>query len=176
MQLRKRERDVMGRSRGGFPAGGTKTPLPGLGTQWRYRAGRGNTCHPALAHVASCAALRFGSTGPRCCGTRQTQHHETFLPKWSSDMPVLLLLLLLPPAPRGSKLFMCKANILGRTRAPSPAQFRGSPPPSPARHGVTFSRLSVPRWVAEPGWHRRHCARRERDRWERGRLALPVPG
>lgn len=43
-------------------------------------------------------------------------------------MPVLLLLLLLPPAPRGAKLFMCKANILGRTRAPSPAQFRGGPP------------------------------------------------
>lgn len=31
---------MTGQSRGGFPAGRTRTPLPGLGTQWRYQAGR----------------------------------------------------------------------------------------------------------------------------------------
>ena len=183
----------MGRSCRRFPAEGARTPSPGLGTQRRYRAGRRNACCLVLAQVAPCAPVqcRYGCRRclQRCSGSwpfepHQTQHRETFpfclFPNGAQTMPALLLLLLLPPAPRGAKLFMCKANILGRTQAPSPAQFRGGsppPPPSSSHHGVTFSRLSVPRWVAEPGWHRRRRrARRERDRWERGRLALPVPG
>jgi len=180
---------MTGRSCRGFPAAGARTPSPGLGTQ----QGGGTLAahvwprwHLVLWFSAVTAAgiAGKGGLGPGPADPSPVDPIELgtgrLFPCLSSSTELRRCLCCCSSSSFHLPLVVPSCSCVRRTSWAG-RELRVLPsfaaaPPSASHHGVMFSRLSVPRWVAEPGWHRCRRARREHDRWERGRLTLPVPG